>query len=121
MALGVCASPQVLLVTRCNEWQLVVAVHAQVTNLFIVYVLADFVWILVQPATLPSLHSLILGHHVVTILLLTFPLRHPDFAHFTCWDGLTELNTFFLVARRQFPAYFGLLHMYAALLLPTCL
>ena len=85
-------------------------VPAQVTYLFILYVLADFLWILVQPATLPSLHTVILGHHVVTVLLLTFPLRHPGFAHFTCWDGLTELNTFFLVARRQFPAYFGLLH-----------
>ena len=85
-------------------------VLAQVTYFFILYVLADFLWILVQPDTLPSLHNVILGHHVVTILLLTFPLRHPSLAHFTCWDGLTELNTFFLVARRQFPAYFGLLH-----------
>lgn len=84
---------------------------SQVTDIFLLYVLADFIWIIVQPSTLPSAHALILGHHAVTILLLTFPLRHPDLARFTCWDGLTEINTFFLVARRQFPAYFRALHL----------
>lgn len=82
----------------------------QVTNVFILYIIADFLWILLQPATLPSLHGLILGHHVVTLLLLLFPYRYPAFARFTCWDGITEINTFFLIARRQFPAAYKPLH-----------
>lgn len=73
----------------------------QVTKLFISYIIFDFLWIAIQPSTLPSLQPLILGHHFVTFLLLTFPYRNPAFSHFTCWDGITEINTFFLIARRQ--------------------
>ena len=73
----------------------------QVTKLFLGYILFDFLWIAVQPSTLPSLQPLILGHHFITFLLLTFPYRYPAFGHFTCWDGITEINTFFLIARRQ--------------------
>ena len=53
------------------------------------------------------------GHHVVTFLLLLFPLRHPAFANFTCWDGITELNTFFLIARRQWHSQRNLMHWHA--------
>lgn len=34
-------------------------------------------------------------------VLLLFPLRYPHLARFTCWDGLVELNTLCLIARRQ--------------------
>ncbi|EIE22654.1 hypothetical protein COCSUDRAFT_47639 [Coccomyxa subellipsoidea C-169] len=83
---------------------------AKVTNVFLLYIIADFLWIYFQPETLPSLHQVILGHHVVTLLLLLFPYRYPAFARFTCWDGITEINTFFLIARRQFPALYKPLH-----------
>ncbi|CAK0782861.1 hypothetical protein CVIRNUC_006056 [Coccomyxa viridis] len=72
-----------------------------VTKLFLGYIAFDFAWIAIQPSTLPSLQGLILFHHAVTFLLLTFPYRNPAFSHFTCWDGITEINTFFLIARRQ--------------------
>lgn len=83
----------------------------QVTNVFLVYIIADFLWIYIQPETLPSLQWLILGHHFVTFLLLTFPYRHPKFAHFTCWDGITEINTFFLIARRQMQSCHRVMHL----------
>lgn len=82
----------------------------QVTKLFMGYIMFDFLWIAIQPSTLPSLQGLILGHHVVTFLLLTFPYRHPAFGHFTCWDGITEINTFFLIARRQTKNYHRAFH-----------
>ena len=50
---------------------------------------------------------------MVTFLLLLFPLRHPAFANFTCWDGITELNTFFLIARRQWHSQRNLMHWHA--------
>ena len=73
----------------------------QVTIVFIVYVVVDLVWLLLRPTAVPSLTKIILAHHVVTLLLLTFPLRHRQFGTFTCWDGLTELNTWFMIVRRQ--------------------
>lgn len=54
------------------------------------------------------------GHHVVTFLLLLFPLRFPAYANFTCWDGITELNTFFMIARRQWHSQRNLMHWCAA-------
>ncbi len=86
----------------------------QVTHMFIVYIAADFVWIYMEPDTLPSLHTVILAHHIVTLLLLTFPFRHPEFAHFTCWDGATEINTFFLIARRAIQTKHRFFHLCVA-------
>eukprot|EP00884_Botryococcus_braunii_P020500 jgi/Botrbrau1/7133/Bobra.0143s0013.1 len=78
--------------------------------MFIVYVVGDYFWVLYEPDAVPSLPSVILWHHIITFMLLLFPLFRPDFANFTCWDGLTEINTFFLVARRQLPEHFRLLN-----------
>ena len=58
-------------------------------------------WIWLQPEAVPSLPSVILLHHFCTFVLLLFPLRYPQLAAYTCWDGLVELNTLCLIARRQ--------------------
>lgn len=74
----------------------------KVSVLFIAYIVADFVWIWFERDAVPSLPNVILLHHAVTFALLCFPLRYPEeLAVFTCWDGLCEINTFFLIARRQ--------------------
>ena len=70
---------------------------------FLLYVLIDFVWLVVQPEAVPSLPNVILLHHVVTVVLLYFPLRYNELGIYTCIDGLCEINTFFLIARRQWP------------------
>ena len=77
----------------------------RVSEAFAVYVLVDFVWLIVQPEAVPSLPNVILGHHVVTMILLYFPLKYNELAIYTCWDGLCEINTFFLIGRRQFKPY----------------
>ena len=74
----------------------------RVTEAFALYVLVDMVWLIVQPEAVPSLPNVILIHHVVTMILLYFPIRYNELAIYTCWDGLCEINTFFLIARRQF-------------------
>ncbi len=76
----------------------------KVTNMFVMYIVADALWICVEPDALPSLPQVVIAHHFVTIIILLFPLRHPEFAYFTCWDGVVEINTFFLIARRQWKA-----------------
>lgn len=74
---------------------------ALTTYAFMAYIVADFVWVCLQPDAVPSLPSVILLHHAVTFVLLCAPLRHPHLHWYTCVDGLVELNTFFLIARRQ--------------------
>lgn len=74
---------------------------SKVTILFTWYIVADFTWVLIEPNAVPSLPNVILLHHFVTFVLLCFPLRYPHLARYTCWDGICEINTFFLIARRQ--------------------
>lgn len=73
----------------------------KVTILFTWYIVADFAWIFAEPNAVPSLPNVILLHHAVTFVLLCFPLQYTHLATYTCWDGICEINTFFLIARRQ--------------------
>lgn len=50
---------------------------------------------------MPSLPLVILFHHFVTLVLLAVPLVHPHLHWYTCVDGLVEINTFLLIARRS--------------------
>lgn len=59
----------------------------QVTNMFVMYIVADFCWLYFEPEAIPSLHNVIYFHHAVTLLLLLFPLAHKEFSSFTCLDG----------------------------------
>lgn len=77
----------------------------RVSEAFALYVLVDFVWLIIQPGAVPSLSPVILIHHVVTMILLYFPLKYNELAIYTCWDGLCEINTFFLIGRRHFKSY----------------
>ena len=55
--------------------------------MFVMYIVADACWLYFEPEAIPSLHAVIYFHHVVTFLLLLFPLKHPQFSSFTCLDG----------------------------------
>lgn len=79
----------------------------KVTILFTWYIVADFAWILIEPDAVPSMPNVILLHHFVTFVLLCFPLQYPHLARYTCWDGICEINTFFLIARRQWKSVRG--------------
>lgn len=72
-----------------------------VTCTLTAYIVADLVWLLLQPECVPSLSGVIVAHHIVTLGLLSFPLRYPHLGLFACLDGSVEINTFFLIARRQ--------------------
>jgi hypothetical protein len=72
-----------------------------VTIAFTAYIVGDLAWIIIWPESLPRFPLVIKVHHLITLALLSHPLRFPADAHFTCLDGLVELSTFFMVARRQ--------------------
>jgi hypothetical protein len=56
----------------------------QVTKSFILYIVADFFWILLEPKAVPSQPRIILWHHAITFLLLQIPLHHPQLGRYTC-------------------------------------
>lgn len=58
---------------------------------FTLYVVIDFVWVIVQPEAVPALAKFILLHHVVTIVLLGFPLMYPELGVYTCWVRCSSL------------------------------
>lgn len=60
--------------------------------MFVMYIVADFCWLYFEPEAIPSLHNAIYFHHVVTLVLLMFPLFHPEFSSFTCLDGELPLK-----------------------------
>lgn len=72
-----------------------------ISAVFTAYIVADLAWIFLLPECLPRFPGVVAVHHVVTLALLSYVLRHPADAHFTCRDGLVELSTFFLIARRH--------------------
>ncbi|KAL3161784.1 hypothetical protein ABBQ38_008878 [Trebouxia sp. C0009 RCD-2024] len=84
--------------------------QGKVTNMMLSYIVADLLWIWLEPGCLPSMPGTIMVHHAVTILLLLFPLRVEGLHHLTCWDTIVEINTFFLIARRQLPSCRRLMH-----------
>ncbi|EEH59834.1 uncharacterized protein MICPUCDRAFT_64675 [Micromonas pusilla CCMP1545] len=72
-----------------------------VTKIFITYIAIDTTWIAFSPSAVPRYAWAIVIHHVLTFMILLHPLRFPEHAIETCRDGIVELNTFFLIARRQ--------------------
>ena len=71
-----------------------------VTKIFITYIAIDTTWIAFSPSAVPRYAWAIVIHHVLTFMILLHPLRFPEHAIETCRDGIVELNTFFLIARR---------------------
>ena len=67
------------------------------------YIVADLLWIWVDPSCLPSMPQVVMFHHAVTVALLLIPLRLNDFHKYTCLDAVVEINTFFLIGKRQWP------------------
>ena len=73
-------------------------------KLILVYILLDTLWIWSVPDALPSCPNTILAHHIATAALVMAPLFRPELAIYACLDGLVEVNTFFLILRRQWKA-----------------
>lgn len=71
------------------------------TAVFTLYILVDIAWLLLQPDAVPAMPHVIIFHHLIVLVLLAYPMRYPHFAIFCNWDGLVEINTFFLIAKRQ--------------------
>jgi hypothetical protein len=72
-----------------------------ITKVFITYIAVDCLWISISPSAVPKHAWAIILHHVLTFFILLHPLRYPEHAIETCRDGIVEVNTFFLIVRRN--------------------
>ena len=65
------------------------------------YFVADFFWVMLVPTCVKS-PSVILQHHIVTMLYLLYPYYRPEFRWGMGVCMSVEINTWFLIARRMF-------------------
>ena len=68
---------------------------------FFVYLLVDAIWIIIEPRCVKAGSLGIVLHHILTIILLPIPLYIPHFRRHLAGAGLLELNTLFLILRRN--------------------
>lgn len=71
-------------------------------KLFTAYVVVDTVWVILVPSCVIANPNLIIIHHFVTLVMTVVPIVHYKLFgwHFGACI-LVELNTFFLIARRN--------------------
>lgn len=68
---------------------------------FFIYLLVDTTWLVVKPNSVASAAS-VLPHHLICIVGWNIPtLIDMSYAHFISIGVLVEINTFFLIARRN--------------------
>ena len=67
---------------------------------FFIYLSIDAIWVLVEPRSVKASTGIVL-HHILTIILLPIPTYIPLFRRHLAGAGLLELNTFFLILRRN--------------------
>lgn len=72
-----------------------------VLYIFLVYLLIDVVWIYMVPSCVQAKPSVIICHHVCTLVLVAIPILDNRW----CWHGMidliSEVNTLFLTIRRN--------------------
>lgn len=75
------------------------------TQVFVLYIFLDTIWVALIPRSVPSSIPIIV-HHIASIagLLSVYYLgrNYPDYIVIVLSGGLLEINTFFLLARRNF-------------------
>lgn len=74
---------------------------------FNAYMLIDIIWLLVSPTCVAS-PALIILHHIVAVAGWLTSAFDPNIQPWTSAAVSVELNTFFLIARRNFPSNLAL-------------
>ena len=69
---------------------------------FSAYILADTIWVVVKPRCVASPTTIVVHHVVVQVGLITLLYMEPSLARLCGCGGMIEVNTFFLIARRNF-------------------
>lgn len=100
-----------ILASLCVAGLLNLVNSSVVTKIFAIYIVLDTTWIITFPESIPRMANFIVLHHILTFCILLHPLRYPEHSMETCRDGIVELNTFFLILRRQLKrgSFFNLL------------
>lgn len=70
---------------------------------FSVYMLIDTIWIAVQPKCVLSNPTALIVHHIASFVFLSIPFYERQFQWHGALNLFVEVNTFFLILRRQAP------------------
>lgn len=74
-------------------------------NVFLVYLILDFIWIWLKPGSVSS-PKIILAHHVVTILGVSFiPTVNETVKCAICSASLVEINTWLRISKKFIKEY----------------
>ena len=76
------------------------ALHHTYLYTFFGYIIIDFIWIILWPKCVAS-PKVILAHHIVVLLGL-YGMFNIDIMNIGCHGTLIEVNTFFLILKRQY-------------------
>lgn len=68
---------------------------------FSIYMLIDTVWIAVQPKCVLSNPTALIVHHIASFVFLSVPFFEEQFQWHGALNLFVEVNTFFLILRRQ--------------------
>ena len=71
--------------------------------LFFIYMMVDSFWVWTVPESVASASTILIHHVVVSaVWLIPFYLRNASLVRYSSYGPLVEINTFFLIARRNF-------------------
>jgi hypothetical protein len=71
--------------------------------LFFIYMLIDSIWVWTVPDSVASASTILIHHVVVSVVwLVPFYLGNDTLIRYSSYGPLVEINTFFLIARRNF-------------------
>jgi len=97
--MNLCTLPFLAVASTFGSAGMPLVPHLWLSWIFMAYIVFDFAWICLQPQCVPK-KNLVLVHHVITMLLLSHPIRFPENGVFTCYDGMVEINTVILTLKR---------------------
>lgn len=88
---------------------------------FLAYLVVDTLWIMIWPTSVPSAPQLVF-HHIGTLVGWVSPLWEQRWAFWSALAAMVEINTFFLILKRQGGKDYLIVHVlfYASWVLLRC-
>lgn len=71
------------------------------TILFIFYLIVDIIWVILEPNSVKASPISIIIHHIFALIISPIPYLIPKFRRHFAGVSLSEINTFFLILRRN--------------------
>ena len=70
-------------------------------TLFIFYLIIDITWVILDPNSVKASPVSIIIHHILALIISPIPFLIPLYRSYFAVSSLSEINTFFLILRRN--------------------